>query len=143
MFIGEHRHSIDDKGRLQVPAKWRVQLAEGAVVTKGFDGSLKLYPATKWQEVAIKLATLPESQPESRAFVRQTLAGAVDFEPDKLGRFVIPGFLREFAKLSKDTVLTGHADHIEIWDIKVWESYLSKIDTTTPEYIQTLTDIGI
>lgn len=143
MFIGEYRHSIDDKGRLQVPAKWRVQLAEGAVVTKGFDGSLKLYPAAKWQEVVTKLATLPESQPASRAFVRQILAGAVDFEPDKLGRFVIPPFLRQFAEITKDTVLTGHADHIEIWGVTAWETYLSKIDTSTPEYVQTLTDIGI
>jgi MraZ protein len=143
MFIGEHRHSIDDKGRLQVPAKWRVQLAEGAVVTKGFDGSLKLYPVKKWQEIAENLAVLPQSQPASRAFVRQTLAGAVDCEPDKLGRFVIPGYLRQFATLSKDAVLAGLADHIEIWDVKAWDSYQAKIDSSSPEYVQTLTDIGI
>lgn len=143
MFIGEHRHSIDEKGRLQVPAKWRGQLAEGAVVTKGFDGSLKLYPASLWQQKAEQLTNLPQSQPASRAFVRQTLAGAVDLEPDKLGRFVIPSYLRQFAGLHKDTVLAGLADHIEIWDIKTWDKYQASIDPTAPDYVQTLTDIGI
>lgn len=143
MFIGEHRHSIDEKGRLQVPAKWRGQLAGGAVVTKGFDGSLKLYPVALWEELAANLSKLPQSQPASRAFVRQTLAGAVDLEPDKLGRFVIPQFLRQFASLGKETLLAGLADHIEIWDVKAWEQYQSKIDPTASDYIQTLTDIGI
>jgi MraZ protein len=143
MFIGEHRHSIDEKGRLQVPAKWRGQLAEGAVVTKGFDGSLKLYPVALWQEKAAELTTLPQSQPASRAFVRQTLAGAVDLEPDKLGRFVIPPFLRQFASLGKDTVLAGLADHIEIWDVKAWDEYQQSIDPSSPEYVETLTNIGI
>jgi MraZ protein len=143
MFIGEHRHTVDDKGRLQVPAKWRVQLAEGAVITKGFDGSLKLYPAQLWKEIAANLSKLPQSQPASRAFVRQTLAGAVDLEPDKQGRFVVPSSLRQFAGLKKETVLAGLADHIEIWDTKAWEKYQNTIDTTSPEYVQTLTDIGI
>jgi MraZ protein len=143
MFIGEHRHAIDDKGRLQVPAKWRGQLAEGAVVTKGFDGSLKLYPAELWHEIAGNLTQLPQSQPASRAFVRQTLAGAVDLEPDKLGRFVIPPYLRQFGTLKKEVVLAGLADHIEIWDSGAWEAYQDKIDTSSPEYAQTLTDIGI
>lgn len=143
MFIGEFRHSIDDKGRLQVPAKWRAQLAEGAVVTRGFDGSLKLYPDLLWKETATQLTKLPQSQPASRAFVRQTLAGAVDFQLDKLGRFVIPPFLRQFASIKKDVVVAGLADHLEIWDAAAWETYQSKIDPTAPEYIQTLTDIGI
>lgn len=143
MFLGEHRHSIDDKGRLQVPAKWRGQLAEGAVVTKGSDGSLKLYPAGVWQEKAAALAELPEGQPAIRAFVRQRLAGAVDQEPDKLGRFVIPPYLRQFADIKKETVLAGLNDHIEIWDAKKWEQYQKDIDTDSPEYVQALSDIGI
>ncbi len=143
MFIGEHRHSIDDKGRIQVPVKWRGQLAEGAVVTKGSDGSLKLYPASLWQDIAADLSNLPQSQPAARAYVRQTLAGAVDLEPDKLGRFVIPSYLRQFASLGKETVLAGLADHIELWDVKAWEKYNDSIDTTSKEYVQTLTDIGI
>ena len=143
MFIGEHRHTIDEKGRLQVPVKWRSKLATGAVVTKGFDGSLKFYPLSVWQEIAEKLAKLPQSQPESRAYVRQTLAGAVDVELDKLGRLVIPGYLREYATLTKQVILAGLFDHIEVWDEQAWEAYQTKIDQTTPAFTEVLKEIGI
>lgn len=143
MFIGEHSHSIDEKGRLQVPVKWRSKLAGGAVVTKGFDGSLKFYPAEKWGEIAAKLAQLPQSQPQARAFVRQTLAGAVDVELDKLGRVLLPPYLREYASLSKHAVLAGLHDHVEIWSADTWKKYQNGIDTESDDYYQTLKDIGI
>ena len=143
MFIGEHRHSIDEKGRVQVPVKWRSKLADGAVITKGFDGSLKFYPLTAWQEIASRLAQLPQSQPSARAFVRQTLAGAVDVELDKSGRVVIPSYLRQFATLGKQVVLAGLHDHMEVWDEKRWETYQNSIDQNTEEFTQTLKDIGV
>jgi MraZ protein len=143
MFIGEHRHSIDDKGRLQLPVKWRSQLAEGAVVTKGFDGSLKVYPTALWGTIAERLSVLPQSQPAGRAFVRQTLAGAVDCELDKQGRFVIPSYLRQFAGLGKEVVLAGLADHLELWDSATWKQYQDGIDPTSEEYAATLKEIGI
>lgn len=141
MFIGEYRHNLDDKGRLQVPVKWRSQLAGGAVITKGFDGSLRFYPALKWQEIAEKLAQLPQSQPDARAYVRQTLAGAVDVELDKLGRVVLPVYLRAYASLSKPIVLAGLYDHIEIWDETTWASYVERIDQE--KFSKTLQDLGI
>jgi MraZ protein len=143
MFIGEYRHNIDEKGRVQVPVKWRSKLADGAVVTKGFDGSLKFYPISVWQDIAAKLASLPQSQPETRAYVRQTLAGAVDVELDKLGRIVIPPYLRGYAGLSKQTVLAGLHDHIELWDEKTWNSYIDGIDVTTTAFSDTLKEMGI
>jgi MraZ protein len=143
MFIGEHRHSIDEKGRLQVPVKWRSKLAEGAVITRGFDGSLKFYPLTVWQEIAEKLARLPGSQPDARAFVRQTLAGAVDVELDKLGRVVVPSYLRQFAGITKPVVMAGLHDHIEIWDEKAWETYVQNIDQSSPAFSQALTEMGV
>ncbi len=143
MFIGEHAHSIDEKGRLQVPVKWRSKLAEGAVITKGFDGSLKFYPISVWQGIAEKLAQLPQSQPMSRAYVRQTLAGAVDVELDKLGRVVIPPYLRQFAHLQKQVTLAGLHDHIEVWDAKTWEGYQETIDQGSAEFNETLREIGI
>jgi len=143
MFIGEHRHSIDEKGRLQVPVKWRPKLAAGAVITKGFDGSLKFYPISAWQEIAEKLAKLPQSQPESRAYVRQTLAGAVDIELDKLGRVVVPGYLREYAHLSRQVILAGLFDHMEVWDEASWEKYQANIDQNTQEFTEVLKEIGI
>jgi len=143
MFIGEYHHTIDEKGRVQIPVKWRSRLAEGAVVTKGFDGSLKCYPLAEWQEIAAKLAELPQSQPNVSAYVRQTLAGAVDVELDKLGRIVLPGLLRQFASLKKQVVLAGLNNHLELWDSTTWEQYVNAIDQTTPEFGQALQDMGI
>lgn len=143
MFIGEYHHNVDEKGRVQVPVKWRSRLAEGAVVTKGFDGSLKCYPSAVWQEIANRLAELPQSQPNVRAYVRQTLAGAVDVELDKLGRIVLPGLLRQFAGLKKPVVMAGLHDHFELWDQGTWDRYISAIDQTDPGFGQTLQDMGI
>lgn len=143
MFIGEHQHSIDEKGRLQLPVKWRSQLAAGAVITKGFDGSLKFYPLAEWEAIAEKLAALPQSQPSSRAYVRQTLAGAVDVQLDRLGRVLVPGYLREFASLGKATVLAGLFDHIEVWNADAWKKYQAGIDQDTDEFRTTLKEIGI
>lgn len=143
MFIGEFRHNLDDKGRLQIPVKWRSKLAEGAVITRGFDGSLKFYPLAIWQDIAKTLAALPQSQPAARAYVRQTLAGAVDIELDKLGRVVLPAYLRSYAQITKQVVLAGLHDHLEIWNTDAWEAYVNSIDQNTPEFGQTLKDMGI
>ena len=143
MFIGEHNHSIDEKGRLQVPGKWRSKLAEGAVITKGFDGSLKFYPVAEWQGIAEKLSALPQSEPSARAYVRQTLAGAVDVELDKLGRVIIPQYLRQYAHLNKQVTLAGLHNHIEVWDQEKWNRYQSGIDQESDSYTQTLKEIGI
>ena len=143
MFIGEFRHNLDDKGRLQIPVKWRSKLASGAVITKGFDGSLSFYPVDQWEEIAQKLATLPQSEPNARAYVRQTLAGAVDSELDKLGRVVIPGYLREYASLKKQVILAGLHDHLEIWDVDAWNKYVSAIDPNTNDFGASLRDLGI
>lgn len=143
MFIGEHQHNLDDKGRLQVPVKWRPKLAGGAVITKGFDGSLKLYPLEEWAVIAERLAALPQSEPNARAFVRQTLAGAVDVSLDKLGRIVVPPYLRQYASIRKQTVLAGLHSHVEVWDADAWANYQDGIDQDTPEFTQTLKEIGI
>lgn len=143
MFIGEYHHNIDDKSRLQVPAKWRIQLEHGAVLTKGFDGSLKCYPLTVWQEIAGKLAALPQADPTARAYVRQTLAGAVDVELDKLGRIVVPGYLKTYAALGKPAVLAGLSDHFEVWDELGWQKYMEGIDVSGTEAGAALSTIGI
>jgi len=143
MFIGEYHHNMDEKGRVQVPAKWRSKLADGAVVTKGFDGSLKCYPVAVWQDIAARLAELPQSQPNVRAYIRQTLAGAVDVELDKLGRIVLPGILRQFGGLKKQVILAGLHDHFELWDQQVWDAYINSIDQADPAFGQTLQDMGI
>lgn len=144
MFIGQHQHSIDEKGRLQLPVKWRSKLAaDGAVITKGFDGSLTVYPMTVWEGIAAKLAALPQSQPEVRAYVRLILASAVDVELDSSGRVVIPQYLRQYAHVGKQTILAGLNDRIEIWDNQAWEAYQNGIDQESKEFQETLKEIGI
>jgi len=143
MFIGQHNHNIDDKGRVQLPAKWRSQLAAGAVITKGFDGSLTLYPLPVWEDIAAKLAALPQSQPAARAYVRLILGSAVDVELDKNGRVIIPAYLRDYAKLDKPITLTGLKDRVEFWSTSVWEKYQDAIDQDSEDFRQTLKEIGI
>ena len=128
MFIGEFHHTLDDKGRLAIPVKFRAQLAEGAVVTRGLDRSLFLYPKADWEKLASKIAALPIGQADTRAFARLMLAGAMDVEVDKSGRVTVPEYLREYASLSKNAVITGLYDRLEIWDENSWNEYSTKTE---------------
>ena len=143
MFIGEYHHTIDDKSRLQIPAKWRAQLDGGAVLTKGFDGSLKCYPAVVWVKIAEKLAALPQADQIARAYVRQTLSGAVDVELDKLGRIILPSYLKTYSSLTRPVVLAGLSDHFELWDEKAWQLYINQADISGPQATTALSTIGI
>ncbi|MFW5888317.1 MAG: division/cell wall cluster transcriptional repressor MraZ, partial [Patescibacteria group bacterium] len=107
MFIGEYNHNLDTKGRLAVPAKFRNMLKKGAVVTKGLDNCLFLYPKERWEKEAEKIANLPISQSKARAFSRHMLAGAMDVEFDNQGRVTLPEYLRKFAGLKKKAVIAG------------------------------------
>jgi len=123
MFIGEYQHNLDDKGRLAIPAKFRVKLAKGAVVTKGLDNCLFLYTADEWEKLATKLATLPISKANTRAFSRLMLAGAMDVQLDKQGRIILPEYLRKYAALKKKTILAGLYSRLEIWNEDTWNKY--------------------
>ncbi|HAU66332.1 TPA: cell division/cell wall cluster transcriptional repressor MraZ, partial [Candidatus Uhrbacteria bacterium] len=120
MFIGEYKHSIDEKGRLAIPSKFRNDLATGAVVTRGLDTSLFLFPKEEWGKLAQKLASLPLGQSNSRAFARLMLAGAMDVELDKQGRVVVPEYLRQYANLQKSAIIAGLYNRLEIWDEEKW-----------------------
>lgn len=128
MFIGEYHITIDDKGRLAVPVKFRGALAQGAVVTRGLDTSLFLLPLEEWGKLADKLASLPLGQANSRAFARFMLAGAMDIELDGQGRFVVPEYLREFAGLRKGAVIVGVQNRLEIWDEEAWAAYAKRAE---------------
>ena len=143
MFIGEFQHLIDDKGRLAIPAKFRRKLAKGAVVTRGLDNCLFVYPADEWKVLAGKLAALPLSQANSRAFARLMLAGAMDVKLDKQGRVVVPEYLRGFAKLRKETVVTGLFNRLEVWDKTVWEKYKAKAEKNSSEIAERLGELGV
>jgi MraZ protein len=143
MFIGEYRHSIDQKGRLAVPTKFRKALELGAIVTRGLDGCLYLYPADSWKQVAEKLAKLPMSQSNSRAFARLMLAGAMDVALDAQGRILVPDYLRAYAAIGKDAVVAGLYDRLEIWDKATWEAYKKRTEKDGGQIAETLGSLGI
>jgi MraZ protein len=120
MFLGEFEHAIDDKGRITIPAKFRGRLAAGLVVTKGIDACLWLYPVDVWAVLAEKISALPLTDPRAREFRRQVFGGASDSVPDKQGRVNLPPYLRQYANIDNQAVITGLHDHCEIWNPESW-----------------------
>lgn len=123
MFIGEFYHSMDVKGRVAIPTRFKIELRKGAVVTRGLDASLWVFPHHEWELLASKLASLPLGKSNSRAFARLMLAGAMDVKMDRQGRILIPDYLRSYAKLEKKAVLAGVYNRIEVWNEKAWDGY--------------------
>lgn len=140
MFMGEYNHTIDAKGRLIIPAKFRDQLGEAFVITKGNDGCLSIYTNEAWENFLEKITKLPGNK-NSREFVRYFVSSAEVVEADKQGRVLIPANLREHAGLDKDVVLAGVIDKIEIWDKERWTSAndLDNIDDIT----ENLAELGL
>lgn len=123
MFIGEYQHTIDPKGRIIMPSRFREGLGEKFVVTKGLDECLFVYSLEEWSNLENKLKDLPLANRDARAFIRFFFSGAAECEVDKQGRVLIPSNLREFAKLDKEIVITGVSTRIEIWGKDKWDSY--------------------
>ena len=121
MFMGEYQHSVDAKGRLIIPSKYREQLGDKMVVTKGFDTCLYLYPMEEWEKMVEKFAGLNLLKESERKFKRQFIAGASECEFDKQGRILLPASLRTHVGIDKDVVLAGMMERIEIWDKDRWE----------------------
>jgi MraZ protein len=120
MFLGEFEHTIDDKGRMTIPAKFRGRLASGAVVTKGIDSCLWLYPIDGWNDLATRISDLPQTDPKAREFRRQVFGGASDSVPDRQGRVNLPPYLRQYANIDKQAVIVGLFDHCEVWNPDDW-----------------------
>jgi len=143
MFIGEYQHSIDPKKRLAVPSKFRGELKNKVIVTRGLDKCLFVYPVKVWDELASKLGTLPVGEAATRSFIRLTLAGAIDVEVDKQGRILIPDFLKEYAGLNKNVTIAGVYDRLEIWDEKKWSEYKKHAEKNTDEIAEQLGKLGV
>ncbi len=142
MFMGEYNHTIDSKGRLIVPAKFREVLGDEFVVTKGLDGCLFVYPDIEWQIFEEKLKTLPLTNKNARQFTRFFLAGAAACEVDKQGRILLPQVLREFAELEKDVVLVGVASRIEIWSKERWDESINNYDADMDNVAEDMASLG-
>jgi MraZ protein len=116
MFLGEFRHSLDAKGRVILPAKFRDELEGGAVMARALDGCLAVYPQDEFDRLAARLRDARERGQHERQAARTFFSGAVEIAPDKQGRVAVPQHLREFAALDRDVVVAGGFDHVEIWD---------------------------
>ncbi|MDY6876947.1 MAG: division/cell wall cluster transcriptional repressor MraZ [Chloroflexota bacterium] len=128
MFLGEFVHTIDDKGRLTIPARFRDDLEGGLVVTRGIDRCLAIYPMKAWKRLAKKVSALPMTDRSARAFRRLVFANASDFIPDKQGRVLIPPRLREYASLNGEVVVTGLNTYIELWNPDSWGEERGRVE---------------
>jgi MraZ protein len=143
MFIGEYSHTIDSKKRLAIPSKFRGDLGKKAVVTRGIDSCLTLYPMGEWKSLAKKLENLPSTKIDARGFVRLILSGAVDVTLDKLGRILIPDYLKEYASLKKNVIVIGLSNKIEIWDETKWKQYRQIKEKEIEDMPDRLEELGI
>lgn len=129
MFLGEYTHTIDDKGRLTIPAKFRPELERGLVVTRGFDSNnLMVFTMAGWEELAQKIASRPITDSSARAFRRRVFSGAVDLVPDRQGRILLPATLREFANLETEAAVIGMFNYMEIWPVDAWQPVRDDIE---------------
>lgn len=141
MFMGEYNHTIDPKGRVIIPSKFRETLGDEFVITKGLDGCLFVYDTKEWNVFEEKLKSLPITNKDARQFVRFFLAGAAAVEVDKQGRVLIPPVLRDFAVLQKDVVLIGVASRVEIWSKERWDGTADYNDME--EIAEHMADLGL
>ncbi|GAK39687.1 division/cell wall cluster transcriptional repressor MraZ [Paenibacillus urinalis] len=142
MFMGEFQHSIDDKGRMIIPAKFRDALGPSFVVTRGLDQCLFVYPMNEWSILEQKLKALPLMKSDARAFTRFFFSGATECELDKQGRVNLPMNLRDYAKMDKECVVLGVSNRVEIWSKGIWEQYYSQSEETFNDIAEKLVDFN-
>lgn len=143
MFIGEYQHTLDDKGRIIIPSKFREELGEEFVMTKGLDNCLFVYPKSEWMILEEKLKTLPLTNRDARAFVRFFFAGASECALDKQGRVLVPPNLREHSKLDKDAVVIGVSTRMEIWSKDEWDAYNNDDNLSYDSIAENMAALGI
>jgi len=143
MFLGEYKHNLDYKGRIAVPKKFREDLPGGAILTKGLEGCLFLYPKSEWERLTTRLKKQPITQADTRAFERYLFGGASEIEFDTLGRIKIPEYLLTYASLKKEVILVGILERIEIWNIGKWNLLAKKLENKGEEIAEKLAEKGV
>ena len=143
MFLGEYEHTVDDKGRLTIPAKFREELEGGVVITRGLDGCLWAYGRSEWEVLAEKIAKLPTTNPAARDFARFMFSNAFDSIPDRQGRILIPQNLRDYANIENETVVIGMMNRVEVWRPDKWGEVVHRVEADTDAVAAQLQDLGI
>ena len=143
MLLGEYRHNVDVKGRVSVPSKFRGDLGQSFVVTKGLDNCLFMYSKNEWKTFENKLKQLPLTNQDARSFMRFFFAGATECEVDKQGRINIPQNLREYANIQKDVVIVGVSTRAEIWDSNNWDNYTASDSLELSKIESQMSNLGI
>lgn len=143
MLLGEYRHNLDPKKRLSIPSKLRKEMSQGAILTRGFDSCLFLFPSQSWKPFAEMLGGLSIAKKDTRSFARFFLANAVEVEFDSLGRILIPDNLKNHAGLKKSVVVAGMFNRIEIWDEEKWNAYGSELEKNSDNIAEKLGELGI
>jgi MraZ protein len=141
--MGEHQHAVDSKGRLIMPVKFREDLGESFIVTRGLENCLFVYPLQEWHLLTEKLKALPFTRADARAFMRFFFSGAVNCELDKQGRILIPNNLREHAKLIKDVMVIGVSNRVEIWSQEVWGEYSEQTGLSYEDIAEKIIDLAL
>jgi len=143
MFLGEYQHNLDIKGRVAIPSKFRQQLSGKAIITRGLDRCLFVFTDKEWEIFAQKIIALPIARSDSRAFTRLMLAEATDVEVDKQGRVLVPAYLREYAHLKKEAIITGLYNRFEIWNLDNWKEYKARTESSGDDIAEKLGELGI
>ncbi len=143
VFTGEFLHSLDEKGRVIVPARLREGLGEKFVITRGLDHCLFAYPSEEWSRIEQKLKTLPFTRSDARAFTRLFFSGAAEVETDKQGRILLPQNLREYAGIEKEVMIIGVSNRVEVWSEQAWKKYSSEANQHFEEAAEKLVDFDL
>ena len=143
MLLGEYRHNLDPKKRLSIPSKFRKELGDGAILTRGLDNCLFMFPVKHWSEFAEKLSQISIGQQDNRSFARLFLSGAIEVEFDSLGRVLIPNHLKNYAGLKKIVIVAGVSNRLEIWDEEKWNDYKAKLEKNSDSIAEKLGEMGI
>jgi MraZ protein len=143
MFLGEYSHTLDAKGRLTIPARFRAELESGMVITRGAEPCLVVYPADEWATLAAKAAQMPTASRVARSYTRLMFGGASEAQPDKMGRILVPAFLREYAGIQEEAVVVGVNSYIEIWAPERWQQALARDAGDMDEILAEVAKMGI
>lgn len=143
MLIGEYAHTIDAKKRLAIPAKFRKELGNTLIVTRGLDSCLFVYPEREWKTLADKLGKLPIAKRDARSFLRLMLAGAMEVHLDRLGRILIPDYLKAYAHIEKQVVVTGLYNRLEVWSEAEWTRYKKQAERDAGDIAERMSELGV